>query len=215
MSEKEFEEIYRKIKEEETPDLWDKIERKLEVKPQKKKYNKWIISCSTLAASVVIFLLIVPLISTQNQKQDNAGINNSSKVEDYADDIDNLSEGTQKEEKDSVDKENPLFDSTIKNEEEKSENTNGKFSIKESSNVEIDINLENINAKLQKEGIVLKEVDVEEIEELEVVETKNLPEELQIVVEVLEKVKKTYIYYKDLDDSYYVKLSKKVYKIFY
>lgn len=36
MSEKEFEEIYKKIKEEETPDLWDKIERKLEVKPQKK-----------------------------------------------------------------------------------------------------------------------------------------------------------------------------------
>lgn len=206
MSEKEFEELYSKIKEEETPDLWDRIERSLEVQPQKKKYGKWIISCSTLAASIVIFFLIVPLISTQKPKQNNAEIKNNSEVEDFAVNNDCVTEELEEKNENIVDKENVPIDNTIKNNEEKSVNTKGDFADKESLKSEI-------NTKLEKEGIVLKEVNVEKIEEFEVVETKNLPDKLQIVVQEIEKLNKTQKYYIDLEDNYYVKISKKVFKI--
>ncbi|MCI8408682.1 MAG: hypothetical protein HFJ09_05345 [Lachnospiraceae bacterium] len=213
MSEKELEEIYSKIKEEETPDLWDKIERRLEEKPQKKKYSKWIISCSSLAASVVIFLLIAPFISTLNHKQNNAEKKNVSDIEKFVSDKDSTSEDIKEEDENSVDKEIVSIDNNVKNGEEESVDTNGNFVMKESAKTETDSNLRKINAKVEKEGIVLKEVVMDKIEELEMIEAKKLPDELQVVVEELKKIEETQIYYIDLNYDYYTKIGDKVYKI--
>lgn len=229
MNEKEVEEVYRKIKEEETPDLWGRIEKELEAAPKKKKYKKWIISCSTVAAAVVIILLIVPLspiLEDKSKNTEEVGINEPGNGGENADAIPkeqvenenygNISEFSDKDNKVTFDTENKE-QVLAENKNEVSTGVKGKVSINGEKELTIkrgpDSNLDKIIAKLNKDGIVLKAVDLSEIEEIEEIKSKKISDEFQIVVKEFAKIEESPTYYIDSKNIYYVKIKNNEYRI--
>lgn len=217
MSEKEFEEIYRKEKEEETPDLWDRIEAELDKETsQKKNIKKWIISFSTLAAAVLIFFIASPLFHMIKENQTGAGEKNAGEVQELSDNISNLSEEKTEEVDNNVDKENTSKDFVVNEEEEMSPDTNGEVSVIENENTS-DINIHNdfnkVISGLKKSGIVLSEVDRDKVGKLEVIKAEKLPAELKNVIGELKKLEEEQTYFMDLNDVYYVEIGELIYKI--
>lgn len=219
ISEKEFEEIYRKIKEEETPDLWDRIETELEeIPPQKKNTNKWIISLSTLAAAILIFLVASPLFSMVKERQKDTKTNNFNGVEGMFDTNSLPEEKTEKVDN-STDKESTSMNSVEMNETKVEmpvqNDENGSFTeSKESLEQEAYNNGSKEISTLTIKGTLLSEVDRDKMEGLEEVKEKQLPDELQKVAEELKKKEKKQKYYRDMNQVYYVELEDKLYRIF-
>ncbi|MBD5089370.1 MAG: hypothetical protein HDT30_11285 [Clostridiales bacterium] len=219
ISEKEFEEIYRKIKEEETPDLWDRIETELEeIPPQKKNTKKWIISLSTLAAAILIFLVASPLFSMVKERQKDTKTNNFNGVEGIFD-TNSLAEDKTEKVDNSTDKENTSMNSVEMNEKKDEmpvqNDESGSFTdSKESLEQEAYNNGSKEISTLTIKGTLLCEVNREKIEGLEEVKEKQLPDEFQKVTEELKKKEKKQKYYRDMNQVYYVEIEDKLYRIF-
>lgn len=217
MSEKEFEEMYRKMKEEETPDLWDRIETELEeIPPQKKNTKKWIISLSTLAAAILIFLVASPLFSMVKERQKDTKTNNFNEVEGIFDTNSLSKEKTEKIDN-STDKENTSMNSSEMNEKDKMSENYKSDSFTESKELleqEVNNNGSKEISTLTIKGTLLCEVDRDKIEELEDVKEKQLPDKLQNVAEELKKKEKKQKYYRDMNQVYYVEIEDKLYRIF-
>lgn len=62
LSEKEMEELYKNAKLTEIPDMWDEIERNLAPKKKKKSPMKWIAPITSLAAVMLLVLVLIPVI---------------------------------------------------------------------------------------------------------------------------------------------------------
>lgn len=208
MSEKEFEEIYRKMKEEETPDLWNRIETELDKETShKKNAKKWIMPFSTLAAAVLIFFIAFPLFHMIKGNQTGAGEKNAGEVQELSDNVSNLSEEKTEEVDNNVDKENTSKDCVVNESVSVTENekTLGVDDTHNSFNKAI--------SELKKRGIVLSEVDRDKVVKLEVIKVEKLPDELQNVIGVLKKLEEEQKYFMDLNDVYYVEIGEQIYKI--
>lgn len=226
MSEEEFEEKYRKIKKGETPDLWSRIETRLEgeVTPSRRKKNtkKWIISCSTLVASILIFFLASPLFSVMEGNQEGSENKEAiNEIESITSDFNNLSDGFMGNINNKETDGSNLADSHGNDEgEDISQYTDRKDSVNgEEESLELEKETESnwnkIVAALRKNGIGLKKIDtdIDTILGLEVIKAKNMPNELQNMVEELRKLDESPIYYIDLNNVYYVKIGDNIYRI--